>query len=205
MADSVYASQGINTKMRIVASLGELCEDSSYDQVNIMQICDKSDISRSTFYHHFHDKNAILQWHSSLSYEMGIDQIGRTLPWFEGHLITTVILEKYLTLYYRAGFSQEYSGVRPSFVRNREKSLTETITKWHRIEMTDQLGFQVKATAALESSMANLRYSGENTMPPEQYCQQLVNALPRAIFEILDKPTDPAEKNSTFLLLRSLI
>lgn len=189
--DNNYTSPGFNTKMKIVEALDALSQETSFEQVSILQICERADISRSTFYHHFCDKNAVLQWHSSIVYEAGVDQIGRTLTWFEGHLLTTRGLERYRSLYYRAGYSNEYGGVKPFFVRHHVDTLRETLTEYQKKELTPLLDFQIHATAAAESSMANLRYAGELTLSTKEFCTYLVSIVPRELFEALQEPVTP--------------
>ncbi len=178
-----YASQGFQTKMAIVSALNDLTESLSFEQVRIFQICERAEIARSTFYHHFCDKNAILQWHSFLAYEIGIDRIGRTSSWFQGHMFTTLMLESYRNLYFKAGVTQEYSGVRPWYIRHRIENLTETVTDFRGVTMTPLLDFQIRAMAATEAAMANYRYSRELHVPIEEYCRMMERTVPRELFE----------------------
>lgn len=186
-----YTSPNFNTKMKIVESLDALAQEANFEQVSILQICERAGISRSTFYHHFCDKNAVLQWHSSIVYEAGIDQIGRTLTWFEGHLLTTRGLERYRNLYYRAGYSNEYGSIKPFFVRHRIDTLKETLAEYQNVPLTTLLEFQICATAAAESAMANRRYAGEFSMSTKEFCTLMTTIVPRDLYQILQEPANP--------------
>ncbi|HIW76856.1 MULTISPECIES: TetR/AcrR family transcriptional regulator [Gordonibacter] len=198
--DNQYASLGFNTKMKIVEALDDLAQHTSFERVSILQICERADISRSTFYHHFCDKNAVLQWHASVIYEAGIDQIGRTLNWFEGHLLTTRGTERYKNLYYRAGHSTEYASIKPFYVRHRIDTLKETLTEYQNKPLTPLLEFQICATAAAESAMANRRYAGELVLPTKEFCTYMASIVPRELYNALKDPVHPHDDLPPFFL-----
>ena len=198
--DDEILTQGFKTKMRIVEALNELTGEVPFDQVRVIDICERVHLARSSFYHHFCDKNAILQWHSLTAYKAGVDETGRTLTWFEGHLVTTRALERFRNLYYRAGIGTEFSAVRPTFVRHRIETLIDTCKNWKHIEVTPLLDFQIHALACAEAASSNRRYSGELQMPAKEFCSYLETIVPRELYRALNEPTSPQKGNHGMLL-----
>ncbi|HJI99571.1 MAG TPA: TetR family transcriptional regulator [Coriobacteriaceae bacterium] len=203
--DNDYASPNFSTKMKILSSLNRLSgeQGNSFDSVSVIQICEDCSISRSTFYNHFEDKNAIVRWHSNIAYEMGVDRIGRTLTWQEGHFITTRFLEKYSTLYSMAGSVTDYGGVRPFFFRHRVENLQVTLTQFFNMHITETLDFLIKATASVESAMGNIRYfeSPEERIDAREYAELITQAVPHDIYDLLKVPADTSRDDSIILAL----
>ena len=197
-----YKSQGFNTKMSVVSALNQLAESLTFEQIRVSQICETANIARSTFYHYFQDKNAILQWHSHLAYEIGVDQIGRTNNWFRGHMLSTQMLESYRNLYYKAGVTQEYSGIRPWYIRHRIENLTETLTEYRHVTLTPLLIFQIRAMAAVEATMANYRYSDEMRVPIEDYCKMLEQTVPQELYKATEVSNSVIDSELFNLLFR---
>lgn len=186
-------ASGFSTKMQIVAAFEELSKSASFESIKIQQVCELADISRSTFYHHFKDRNDVLEWHSLYAYAVGIDCIGRFLNWFEGHLITTKVTDQYRNLYYRAGYLREYSAIRPVFFRHRVETLRETVIAYQKRELTPTIDFQILAIAGMEEAVANLRYGGELDLTPRQYASYLETVVPRELYEITKDPVQPRD------------
>ena len=92
-------TQSYLTKMKIAEALESICERTRFDRISTGLIAEEAGISRSSFYYHFENKNAVVVWLSNQAYEQGIDQIGRTLTWFEGHYITTSYLDRFPLLF----------------------------------------------------------------------------------------------------------
>lgn len=181
MADGL-ASSGFTTKMAILSALDAIVAEKSYEKASIASICEIAKVSRSTFYHHFKDKNSVLQWHSRIAYEMGIDQIGRSLGWLNGHMVTTQIIERYKGLYFLGGTSSEYSAVVPSFIRHRVDNLRETIVDFQHMRLTPLLDFQIQAMASVESAMANRYYANELGMSMKEFCSSIVTLVPSELY-----------------------
>lgn len=49
------------SRQKIISSLLDLLEEKSFDDISIASICQHAQFSRTTFYAHFSDKNAIIQ------------------------------------------------------------------------------------------------------------------------------------------------
>jgi len=63
-------------KRAIIEALDELLENMSFEDVQVQDICDKAQVSRTTFYRHFRDKYDLVNW----TYEHYKDVLGKRGP-----------------------------------------------------------------------------------------------------------------------------
>lgn len=190
MDTDAQSSQSFRTKLSIVDALDVLIHEKPYDDIKVTELCRKANISRTTFYYYFEDKNAVLQWHSSFIYDMGIYEIGRSLTWYEGHYVTTSLIDRYKELYLAAGRSIEYSAVRPTFKRRRIANLEQTLVDYQHVELTDLLRFETMAVAGAESEMSNYRLDGTLSLSVAEHCSFLEKSVPRELYDALKTPVN---------------
>lgn len=189
--ENVY-SRSHQTKLKIAAQLNTLCSVMDFDEVKVEEVARLAGISRSGFYYHFADLNDVVTWLSMQCYANGIDQIGRTLTWVEGNLITTHFMDKHKHLFTKGGLSRDYSAGSPFFIRHRHRNLTETIVEWKGLELTKTLAFQIEALPYLETNMSNNFESGMYDITVAEFAQFLTSCVPRELFEALNEPVNPS-------------
>jgi AcrR family transcriptional regulator len=148
-------SRSYRTKLKIAHAMNHLAEDTPFSKIHIAEIIEEAGISRSNFYHHFEDRNAVVNWLATVFYSSGLDQIGRSLTWFEGHLGTTRGFMQFKSLFTRAAENKEYGASQPSYVRHRQQNLIETITEYKHLSITPKLAFQIEALPYSEVIMSN--------------------------------------------------
>lgn len=69
-----------NTYTNLQKSMRELLSDSSWDKINVQMLCDKADVSRSTFYAHFKNKDDLLDsLLSQFEQAMGVENNERSV------------------------------------------------------------------------------------------------------------------------------
>lgn len=190
-AGSAY-SRSHQTKLKIASTLNTLCSVMDFDEVKVEEVAKLAGVSRSGFYYHFSDLNEVVTWLSSQFYGNGIDQVGRTLTWLEGNLITTHCINKYRYLFTKGGLSRDYSAGAPFFIRHRRQNLIETIVDWKGLELTKTLAFQVEALPHLEKSMSNNFENGKYELSVQEYAELLTSCVPRELFEALNEPVNPS-------------
>ncbi|MDR1713672.1 MAG: TetR/AcrR family transcriptional regulator [Coriobacteriales bacterium] len=193
-------SRAYKTKLRIAQALNELCQATPFARLPIDMIAAQAGVSRSSFYHHFADKNAVVLWLTEQFYANGIDQTGRTLTWFEGHLNTTRGMQRYKTLFLSAAENNEFSAGMPFFARHRVATLKETITQWKHLELTDRLNFQIEALPHAEMVMSNKYESGELNVTLKQFCDLMVSLVPHDLYEALKDPVRRETLRGDFFL-----
>ena len=203
MANQQRFSPSLETRINIAGVLNELCTEKEYTRISVTEICERANVNRSTFYHHFENKESILQWHSTFAYDMGIDKIGRSYTWYQGHLITTRILTRYEKAHKGAGYESGYNSIQQFFERHRIATLKETLTEWKHEELTQELEFQILATAKLENSLGRMRMSGDFSVGIEDYCRLLCSTIPRELYDILNEPAMPDDDSDLLFLLNN--
>jgi len=157
-------------------------------RIPVEAIANDAGVSRSSFYHHFSDKNAVIQWLSQQFYANGIDQTGRTLTWFEGHLSTTRGFQRYKALFLSAAKVGEYGAGQPFFVRHRIATLTETVTQWKHLDLTNRLVVQIEALPYAEKAISNKWQTGDYDFKLREFCDLMVSIVPHDLYEALKDP-----------------
>ena len=168
-------------KLEILEAMCRLCETRPFSRLSVVDIARETGIGRSSFYYHFSDRNAAVQWLSRSAFAKGIDEIGRTLTWFEGHYATTCVLIHFKPLLIAAAQDGSYSGAEMSYLRHRKANLCETL-ELRGAELTDELLFDIEALAASEQHMTSAYVRGDfGDMSPRTFCELLVGIVPEAL------------------------
>ena len=184
-------SPSFATRMKVIAALSALCKTAPYESISVMEICRQSGISRSAFYHHFSGKDDVTRWYANLAYESGIDQIGRSLTWYEGHFVTTQAFEPCKILYANASNLENLSGPRPAFIRRRIQTLSETLATYHHKEVTPLLSFQIYTTAFVEAQASLQWFSGNSPFSSiEEFSRAMESVVPCELHELTKDPVE---------------
>ena len=174
--------------MQILEAMCRLCETRPFSHLSVVDIAREAGISRSGFYYHFADRNAAVQWLSRSAFATGIDEIGRTRSWFDGHYTTTRILKQFRPLIIAAARDNSYSGAEMSYMRHRKANLCETLAL-RNVALTDELLFQIEALAASEQYMTSAYIKGElGDMAPRTFCEMLVKIVPEQLRQATEPP-----------------
>lgn len=167
-------------------ALRSLVEERAFDKITVRSICERANVSKSSFYQHFSDKYSIMQWHYDLVTNAGTAQIGRTLSWRGGHLITTAGIAPYVSVYDSAGLSTTYEGLLAYSLRKRKNDIYQTLTNYRHVRITDRLEFQIDALVGAEQAAAKSSFSKIETMGVSEFADCMVSLVPRELFEALE-------------------
>jgi hypothetical protein len=146
----------------------------------------------------------VLVWHSFLLYGIGLDLIGRSMSWYEGHLATTKGFVKFRKLYAVAGRSDEYGAVIPSYLRHRKQILTKTLREYQHLSLSTHLEFQIDALIHAETAVASACFQGAYDLTIREYCDLAISVVPQRLFGLLDKPVINKERKGDFYIYESL-
>ena len=184
-------STGFRTRMKVVDALASLAAEGGFNKATIETICERAGISRSTFYYHFNDKHYVIQWHYGVVAASCLDEIGRTLTWRQGYLSHTHKILSCSNLYSAAFRERGYQSIFSHVKRQRRETLRETITKYKRLEIDDELDFQV--FALVEAEVGSMERWFKKGMPYDMHrqCDYLENVVPRRLHALLNEPVDP--------------
>jgi AcrR family transcriptional regulator len=199
-ANGMVLSKSSHTKIRIVKALDLLCQQKSFGKISIREISEAAGISHSGFYHHFEDKNAIVQWITGLFYSYGVDEIGRTLTWFEGYLATTRGFMQFSQLFGSEAENASYGSGHAYYLRHRRQNLIETLDTYKQVEITDMLAFQATALPYVEIAMTYKYHSGSYDAHIKKFCDLMVSLVPRELYAALETPKEPRMIKGDFFL-----
>ncbi|MGI6033029.1 MAG: TetR/AcrR family transcriptional regulator [Coriobacteriales bacterium] len=186
MDDTASDDRATQMKLAIIGAFDELSKTRPFSRLGVAAVAKKLGISRSTFYYHFKDRNDAVRWISVRAFEQGIDQIGRTLTWFEGHLVTTRMLCEYRHLITAAAEDISYSGAALFYRRYRTATLEQTL-KMRGIELDEDLSFQIAALAAAEQQMTVSFIRGDfGEMSAPSFCKRIASIVPQDLKDALE-------------------
>ncbi|MDR1713670.1 MAG: TetR/AcrR family transcriptional regulator [Coriobacteriales bacterium] len=181
-------SKSYRTKMKIAQSMDVLCAETPYTRLTVDDIVKSAGLSRSGFYHHFEDKDAVILWLTRLFYLHGVDQIGRTLTWFEGYLVTTRSFTRFRRLFSSEAENSGYASGREFYRRHRRENLTETLCEYQQRELTNELRAQIEILPEIEIAASGRYDKGQWQMPLKDYCNLACSLVPRTLYEALENP-----------------
>lgn len=181
----VTASNISKSRVKIFGALRKLAAEKPLDKISVREICDIAGVSKSTFYNNFQDKYAIVNWHYDMVMEAGVNKIGRTLSWEQGHLITSFGFAGEMAIYRAARKSSDQNGLLPHGIRARESVLIETLTEYRHVELTDKLSFQVTALAAAEQAVVGRYLTSSNPIDVCAYVENMLSIIPPELFDAM--------------------
>lgn len=186
--DKLSLVENVDVRHKVVKAMDRLLGETPIDKLTVNAICKEAGMSRSAFYRYFDDKYAVAQWHMRYVHSQGVDEIGRTLTWYEGYYRSEIGFAWYKNFYLQASKTSDFNSIDKTAPRYRVETLTETITKYHRKKMTPKLEFEVEALAAMEVAMLPwLKVDGEEVSIEEKCCW-MVDIVPKDLFELLNTP-----------------
>lgn len=141
------------TRQKIYQGLEKLLKTKSLSDIKVVELCEISDVPRSTFYSNFRDIYAVPQclWDDLMG--TTLYQIGNTLTWAEGHRMMFQQLLKHKAFFTEVywehdnnsileyGYREGYDAVKNNIARRKNYHWTES-------ELVD-LDYTIKALASL--------------------------------------------------------
>lgn len=187
-------SRSANTKLDVVFALRRmLAEGASMDKLSTRELCQRAQISKSTFYKNFKDKYSVVQWYLDLLYRKGVAEVGRTVTWRRGHRITTCGILEVKDLFVNAAKSADYNAVNSYSRRKREQDMVCTLEQYHHVEVTPQIHGQIIAAAAAETAVMAHVTSGTLPLDEDDLVELLVSTVPHELFELMGTPVKRAD------------
>lgn len=187
--------QELAIRNRFLDAAEALLVDRSFAKLSVTDICTQAQVSRQTFYRYFEDKYDLTQWHFTHVVAKPLIELGRTMNWYDATLaaINEIVARKTL---YVAAYQQSrgYQSISAFGHRSIRDILTETITEYRSVEMTDELAFQIRYHA--EATLNVFTNWGRKGMqiPPETFARYLCECIPHGLFKLLNGPFDQSAK-----------
>ncbi|WP_165249507.1 TetR/AcrR family transcriptional regulator [Adlercreutzia sp. ZJ141] len=174
----------------IILAMNELAETHTYEEMSIRQICEKANVSRTTFYRRFDGKIEAAEWVMRRVSAIGLAQIGRTLTWHEG-ITMTLAATKRFAAFFRAGGEWGDSAARrimDDFTSYHVGMFIDTVTRYKRIRLDEGLEYVLRFWVySLCDALFFWRIS-DFAIPVNQMAEYLERAVPAEIHEMLQEP-----------------
>jgi len=188
-------SRSMHSKIKIFQALETLMSHEDFDRIAVKHICEVAHIGKTTFYTHFKDKYDIIQWFTTLFFDIGVARIGRTLTWEQGHRISTSGYLHYQPLLSKAFQSMDYNGLATYSPRRREDNLYETLTEYKKVEITPRIQAQIIALSVGEAAYFH-QYIANNSSPKlDEVVDALMSIVPPQLYKLLEEPVVSKKDN----------
>ncbi|MGN0078412.1 MAG: TetR/AcrR family transcriptional regulator [Coriobacteriales bacterium] len=191
MITSSFFSHSALSRINIFAALAKLLKSEELDDITVKQICAEAGVGRSSFYACFGDKYSVIQWYTDLIHHAGAAQIGRSLSWREGHIITTKGYLAHLDVLNAAARSKDYNALSPYSIRRWKDSIETTITQYKGLAMTPELEMQALALSTAATAVASHCFERGLGLGLEQIVDILISITPPALYKLLEEPVNP--------------
>lgn len=176
-------------KRDIVLAMEEIAKDKTIDQMTIQEICDKAQISRTTFYRHFKDKVEASEWAVLRASASGFGSIGRSLNCKEGFMLSLSIAIRFKGSFVAAGSigSKVYPALRGNFDECMCNMYFDTITKYKRLPLDEGTEFVVRAwSRTLGDCLDVWRLKGFE-IPVERMAEYLERCMPCELRDLFNE------------------
>lgn len=178
-------------RLAVAQAVNDMTAAKPFADIQVGEICEAVDISRSSFYRLFEDKYGIARWCHFLAFRAGICEIGRTLNVRQGNEVTLSGVRMFGGIL--SGAARERgSNTFYSLITNRHRdSMRETLSDYLHEDIDDELSFQIDMTAESQAVMVALWIDGAYGYEADHFAELMVSCLPRRLFSLLDEPVGP--------------
>lgn len=178
-------------KQLVAVATNDLARENEFDDITVDMICERAQLSRSSFYRLFQDKYDILLWCEMIPFSRGISQMGRSLSCLEGVTLTFECFHLFESLFYSTRHSSERASREDAGKAEAARLLRETVGEYHGLEIDDELDFQIVwfVNGLLEQTV--IWSKGGLPESIEDIAAHIDSCCPARLKAILDKPTAP--------------
>jgi hypothetical protein len=185
----------LDHRMHILLAMDELLKRRDFKRVSIEEISVEAGISRPTFYRYFNSKQAVPKWYFDFMSIEGVCEVGRTLSWREGYVVTFSGLVPFWNLFQKAFQCPGYNALTAHFYRSRNQSLIDTVTDYKKMQLDDSLLFQIECCAKIESLAIGKNIMSNGNLSIQNIAQLLESVVPHQLHDLLDKPVNHLPKD----------
>ena len=141
------------TRLKIYQGLEKLLKTKSLSNIKVIELCEISNVPRSTFYSNFRDIYSVPQSLWDQLMEETLYQIGNNMSWNEGHRHMFIQLLKHKEFFTEVYWEYDNNSILEYGYRGGYNAIKNNITKrtnhpWTEIELI-QLDYTIKALASL--------------------------------------------------------
>ena len=196
------ALKDVERKLPIVAALAETVAIKPLREVSVGDVCQKAQISRSTFYRMFSGVQDVILWHRNYGAELGLYQIGHTLTCYEGHLVSVGLIAGAKPLYTARTQSKanDEASFRTATTRSHVQAMREVLAQ-HCIDINSRCAYRLAGVAAACYAITSRWISHEMDLPVPVLAETLADVYPADLRKVFDRPLAPNPSAAAVKLL----
>lgn len=163
------------TKIRIASMLNELLKEKNIERVSVVELCQKSNVSRTTFYKYFQDIYDIHQWLWKYYLADCMNNIYVQYGWYDGLLKFFSVMLKHKEL-----FQNSEKGITPFPEQGYENVLKIIKRKFYQkgIYLTAKEKVILKYCIYMQASATSKWIRDKMQDDPKEVTKALIYALP---------------------------
>ena len=174
----------------ILLAFEHLLRNDSYVDIRVNMICYEAHISKPTFYRYFKSKEDIVRWLSEEAIRCGAAEVGRKYTWSVAYYRTLLVIDHYRAFYEDPRGPALLDPLNTFCGEYLKLVLSETLTKYKGIILTNKLSFQITTFIYLQSLLLQQWGARERQQSAEAYAQYLSSVVPYDLFACLEEPSD---------------
>lgn len=167
------------TKELIAASLNELLNELPFSKITIKKITDNCGLTPTTFYKHFSDKYALVQWTFDTAQSSYVDRIDDSYTWYHACRDMLYSIKEYRNIYERILKNDE---LHAAFVQINYTQCIKAIKKIHHIEsIPADILFAMKIFFYGETAVMSDIITSKTAFHPPQLAFQFLDSMPQDV------------------------
>ncbi len=176
------------TKLRLVEVADRLLAHTPFDKLSVSAICTEAAVSRSTFYRHFDDKYALVNWLWSTSASRCFAVGENDFDWYLNNLQMMEFSKQFPALFTAAlAASNDYNSCINYGYRQRVSYLENYIQKRDPALLTEDIRFQIHFFVKSESEAIGKWMRNGFKESPEKLAHQIVQCVPNELKTLVDR------------------
>lgn len=183
--------------MRIVEGLEQCLEECPLDHVRIEQLCERAQVSRSTFYRYFTSKYDVPEWLFAFKAQEHSRALGVTMGWRDSNeRVLGALLDRRL-LFSHAMHTRGVSSFKSFAARDLTANLSHALFECHYVKKTPALSFQIEYTGLTIPHMVCSWFALDMPYPPEVLLDYLDAIVPEPLYQLVENLVNQPRANRT--------
>lgn len=178
-------------KQLIAVAANNLARENEFDAITVDMICERAQVSRSSFYRLFQDKYDILKWCEMISFSRGISHMGLSLTCLEGVTVVLECFHLFNSLFLSTRHSSERIAREDAGKVEAARLLRTTIEEHRGIAIDEELDFQISWFVRGLLEQCVIWSKGQCPGTSDRIAAHITSCCPPRLRAILDKPPTP--------------
>lgn len=174
-----------DVRLSIIAAI-----DAPIEKLSVKEICKKAGVSKQTFYSRFTSKYHIANWYAEHCEKRSLNEVGRTLSWEEGLGLLFGAYEAHRSLFFNTSIQTKDLGMETK--TRRRRIVVETLERYRKVAITDELIFLIEAYLELEVFLAGAWFKANLSPASKTFTAYYIDCIPKKLYETMQLPETEA-------------